>query len=105
MDIVARPVGTNVAAVLNLWAFDPLKNVYNFIGSQALGASTAPSGGADFSPPFVRCSNCLPITLFPASNTTTPNVALEIGPGVQIYAALDQGVAAGWVVNFHGGDL
>ena len=108
MDIIARPLGTNVASVLNIWAFNPVGNVYNFIGSQALGASTAPSAGSDFSTPangLVRCSNTLPVTLFPASSTTTPNQALEIGPNIQIYAALDTSVASGWVVSFFGGDI
>jgi hypothetical protein len=108
MDIVARPLGTNVAAVLNVWAYDPVKSAYNFIGSQALGASTAPATGSDFSTPTngqVRCTNILPVTLFPASNTTTPNQALELGPNIQVYAALDTSVATGWVVNFLGGDI
>jgi hypothetical protein len=104
-SLYAKALGTNIASVILLFEYKPSTQSYFHISSAVLGATTLPAVGADFAANgLVDLTSLLPITLFPASNTTTPNRGLRLGSGSKLYVALDQAVAGGWDVWANGGD-
>lgn len=97
-------LGTNVSAVLFLVVLNPSAGSYHLIGQLLLPATGTPTLGAAFTDASQDANAILPVTLFPSSNTTTPNRALRLAPGAKLYACLDRAVASGWDVLANGGE-
>jgi hypothetical protein len=104
-SIIAYPLGSNVSTVLLMFCQKGVAGYY-YMGSAQLDATTGPGVGDNTGMEGVNLSDkLLPICLFPASNTTTPNRGLRIAAGDAVYLALDRAVASGWSIVLNGGDL
>ena len=111
--IQALPLGTNTNNITaHFWIADPINFGLRLVGTKALGTSTAPSAGSQYTNPsggVIDCSSILPVTTRPDTKVgpSSPVRMLHIQPGWYFGCSSDNPAGSGgsgWQINFYGGE-